>query len=240
MISPEEIASNLQQQRQRIKDAATRAGRDPTDIRLIAVSKYQPADAIEAAYQAGHRDFGENYAQEIVQKSLELSHLKDLRFHMIGHLQTNKVKKIISKFNAIHTVSSLKLVEELNRRSAISQSDKAQAPLAVMIEVNLSGEPQKKGCQAKDAATLVAAIQASPALQLSGLMTMPAAHPDPEASRPIFEELTRLRDQLGGRQSLPRLSMGMSRDAEVAIACGSTDLRIGTAIFGSRPPREKS
>jgi pyridoxal phosphate enzyme (YggS family) len=223
----------------RILSAAEEAQRDPSEVHLVAVSKRQSVEKIRAAYAAGQRDFGENYAQELVEKSHELRDLPGLRFHMIGHLQRNKCAQLAGLVSAVHSVDSVRLARELGRRAA-------QAPvpserrllegglLAVFVEVNLSGEPQKAGCSPQQLAELLAAVEAEPALGLRGLMAIPEGEGEPEASRRAFDELRALRDRHGGAARLPELSMGMSRDLEVAVACGSSWVRVGTDIFGAR------
>lgn len=226
---------------ERIASAVERARRDPAHVRLLAVSKRQSVEKIRAAYAAGQRDFGENYAQELVQKSDRLRDLPDLRFHMIGHLQRNKCAQLTGIVSAVHSVDSARLVRELGRRAA-------QAPvpgerrllggsqLAVFVEVNLEAEPQKAGCSPGDLADLLAAVEAEPALALRGLMVIPEGEGEPDASRRAFGKLGDLRERHGGVTRLPELSMGMSRDLEVAVACGSSWVRVGTDIFGVRSP----
>jgi pyridoxal phosphate enzyme (YggS family) len=194
----------------------------PAGVTLVAVSKTQPAEAIRAAYAAGQRDFGENYAQEWREKADALADLADLRWHFIGGLQTNKVKYLAGRVAAIHTVDRLELAREISRRFAAKG---AQA--AVYLEVNVGGEASKSGCAPADAAALAAALRALPAVELLGLMTIPPPADDP---RPHFRTLRALRDRLG----VPGLSMGMSADWRIAVEEGATCVRVGTAIFGSR------
>lgn len=221
------IRQRIQQVRQRIERAARAAGRRPDEVRLIAVSKVFPAEAIRAAYQAGLRDFGENYVQEFERKSLQLTELDDAHFHLIGHLQSNKARRAVELFDAIQTVDSLRLAQRLEQAVATL---KPAAKLPVMIEVKLSPEPTKSGAAPEEVEKLVAVLRACPHLQLTGLMTMPPFSPDPEASRPYFRRLRALAEAY----NLPHLSMGMSHDFEVAIEEGATHVRIGTALFGSR------
>jgi PLP dependent protein len=206
----------------RIASAAASAGRDPASIRLVAVSKTMPSSAIREAYEAGQRDFGENYAQELAQKATELADLADLRWHFIGHLQSNKAKIVAPLAHLVHSVDSVSLAKELAKRAR---------GLAVLVEVN-AGEAQKSGAREEDVPALLDAIAAQEALRLRGLMVVPPA--DPDAARRAFERLARLRDALGGTARLPELSMGMSADLEIAVATGATIVRIGTAIFGAR------
>jgi pyridoxal phosphate enzyme (YggS family) len=202
---------------------------------LLAVSKQQPVEKIRAAYAAGQRDFGENYAQELLRKRAELADLLDLRFHMIGHVQTNKVGKLVPAVSAIHTVDSLRLAAELGKRARAEPVQAAQrltpdGRLVVFIEVNVSREAQKSGCAPEALGELILAVRAEPALSLAGLMAVPA--PGEPAQ---LAELAALRTQHGGVAALPELSLGMSQDLDLAIAHGSTCVRIGTAIFGARP-----
>ncbi|HTN53191.1 MAG TPA: YggS family pyridoxal phosphate-dependent enzyme [Anaeromyxobacter sp.] len=197
----------------------------PAGVTLVAVSKAQPASAIREAYQAGQRDFGENYAQEWRQKADELADLGALRWHFIGGLQTNKVKLLAGRVAYVHTVDRAELARELSRRFA------ARAAVArVFLEVNVGGEASKEGCTPEAAAALAGEVAALPALELVGLTCIPPPAEDP---RPHFRALRALRDRLGLRE----LSMGMSADWRVAIEEGSTFVRIGTAIFGARAAR---
>jgi pyridoxal phosphate enzyme (YggS family) len=232
------VAPALERVRERIRRAAEQSGREPGEIRLVAVSKRQPAEKIRAAYAAGQRDFGENYAQELLAKQAELGDLPDLRFHMIGALQRNKVAGLCGVISAVHSVDSLRLIEELGRRASARSVPAQRAllaggQLAGFLEVNL-GEAQKAGCDPSELGRLIDAVLAQPSLSLRGLMAIPAGSEDPESARGQFERLLELREQQGGVARLPELSMGMSRDLEVAIACGSTWVRVGTDIFGER------
>ena len=223
------IADGLTQVRDRIARAAAAVGRTPEEVRLIAVSKTKPASAIREAYDAGQRDFGENYAQELVSKAEELADLVDLRWHFIGHLQSNKARFVARVAHFIHTVDGPTLAREMGKRVA---KEGRATPLPVLVEVNGGGEPQKHGSSAADLGDVLAAVDAEKALRLRGLMTVPPN--DMEGARRAFEALASLRGLHGGRTRLPELSMGMSDDLEVAVACGSTMVRVGTAIFGSR------
>lgn len=226
------IAESLASVKGTILEAARDCGRDPSTVRLIAVSKTKPSSMIREAYAAGQRDFGENYVQELVTKAEELRDLPELRWHMIGHLQRNKVRHIAPIVHELHTVDSERLAEELNRRL----SDEGRC-LPVLIEVNVSGEESKSGCSPHEAAPLCDLIRELPSLNLRGLMTIPPFFDDPAESRPYFDRLRELRDSLGGPAKLPELSMGMTDDLASAIAAGATSVRIGTAIFGARSPR---
>lgn len=246
--SPMDVASALSRVRERIRRAAEQSGRDPASVRLVAVSKHQPAQKIREAYAVGQRDFGENYAQELLTKQRELADLLDLRWHMIGALQRNKVTSLMGLISAVHSVDSLRLIEELGRRAA-AQPVPAERQLldggrlAVFVEVNLDAEPQKSGCAPADLAKLLDKVSASPRLSLRGLMAIPAVPASAEgltaasagSARAQFEALGALREQHGGVARLPELSIGMSADLEVAVACGSTWVRVGTDIFGARP-----
>jgi pyridoxal phosphate enzyme (YggS family) len=199
----------------------------PAGVTLVAVSKTQPAEAIREAYAAGHRDFGENYAQEWREKADALADLADLRWHFIGGLQTNKVKYLAGRVAAIHTLDRIELAREISRRFE-AKGARARA----FLEVNVAGEATKSGCAPADAPALAEAARALPGLELAGLMCIPPPQDDP---RPHFRALRALRDRLG----LAGLSMGMSADWRVAIEEGSTCVRIGTAIFGERGRKQR-
>ncbi len=222
------IADGLTHVRDRIARAVNAAGRAPAEVRLIAVSKLKPASAIREAYAAGQRDFGENYAQELVQKAEELADLRDLRWHFIGHLQSNKARVVAPVAHMVHTIDGEPLARELGKRAV----KEGREPLPVLVEVNVGGEAQKHGASVADLTAVLAAVEAEPGLRLRGLMTMPPN--DLEGARRAFEALAKLRSVHGGPARLPELSMGMSDDLEVAVECGSTLVRVGTAIFGSR------
>ena len=229
--SRNEIAARLAEIRARIDAEAAKAGR-AGGVRLIAVSKGKPAEAVRAAYEAGQRDFGENYAQELTTKANALRDLADLRWHFIGRLQRNKARQVAREVVAVHAVDRVDLALELGKRTA-AQRDR----LEVLIEVNVSGEASKGGCAPAELAAVLDAVRASPKLRAVGLMTIPPDADDPEAARPYFAALRALRDEHGGAASLPELSMGMTHDFPVAIAEGATVVRVGTAIFGARAPR---
>jgi pyridoxal phosphate enzyme (YggS family) len=230
------IPSNLEHIHSRIADAASRCGRSPKDIQLIAVSKIFPADAIREAYAAGQRLFGENRVQEFAAKAPVLADLADAEFHMIGHLQSNKAKKAVELFHAIDSLDSVRLGNQLN--AAASEAGKN---IPVLIEINTGGEDAKSGLPI-DWTELEPVLLAAPSwtnLRVVGLMTVPPFTDDPEGARPYFRNLRDLRDEIAAHNlpavSMQTLSMGMSHDFEVAIEEGSTQIRIGTAIFGSRP-----
>jgi len=226
------IASNLSDIRTRISRAAGAVGRDPSSIRLIAVSKTFPIEAIRAAYDAGQREFGENRVQEGLQKidgSADLS----IRWHLLGHLQTNKARKAASAFAMIQSVDSVELLHKLNRGAA----DDGCAP-ELLIQVDLAGEATKFGAPPAEVPRLFEAAAACRAARVVGLMTLPPLPDTPEDARRWFRQLRELRDgwlASGVPSALLReLSMGMSGDFEVAIQEGATMVRVGTAIFGSR------
>ena len=220
------IADNWRAIRARVDAACERAGRSPDDVTIVAVSKFHPISAIREAIAAGARDFGENYAQELAAKQHELD--DDTRWHFIGRLQRNKAKLVAGKVALVHAVDSIELAAELGKRAG----DHVQA---VLLAVNLANEATKGGVTADTAPALANAIAAESNVALAGLMTMPPAELDP---RPLFDQLRDLRDRIADAlgAALPVLSMGMSGDFETAIACGATHVRIGTAIFGERPP----
>lgn len=228
------VQEALEMQKRRIRQALERSARAPGAARLLAVSKKQSVEAIREAYAAGQRDFGENYAQELVQKAEELRDLPELRLHMIGHLQSNKAKLIVQTAHSIQSVDSISLAKELNKHARDKRPGHLPK-LEVLIEVNIGREPQKHGALPEDVPALVAAIRELPHLTLKGLMCIPPAAENAEESRPFFRALAELRAELGGEAALPELSMGMSQDVEVAVEEGATWVRIGTAIFGARP-----
>lgn len=230
------LARRITAVQERIALACARAGRERTEVTLIAVSKTQPAAAVRAAYALGLRDFGENYAQELRDKAAQLADLHELRWHFIGPLQRNKAQHVIGTVALIHTVASIALIERLAALAA--QRGLAQS---LLLQLNLSGEDSKSGARAEELPALLAAVDAYP-LQLRGvgLMTMPPLEADPQRAAPIFAALRHLRDGCAGRWATPsrrgELSMGMSGDYEVAIAEGATLVRVGSAIFGDRAP----
>lgn len=223
------IATALAAVHTRIDAAARAAGRDPKTVRLVAVSKTKSADAIREAYAAGERAFGENYAQELETKAIALADLPDIAWHFIGHVQSNKAKIVARHAHVVHTVHSLELAAELGKR--VDAADRA--PLPVLVEVKLSEEVSKHGAAPASLPDLFAGIEKDSRLRLRGLMTMPALG-DLDLARRTFDALRALRDTHGGSDRLPELSMGMTHDLEIAIACGATLVRVGTAIFGER------
>jgi pyridoxal phosphate enzyme (YggS family) len=226
------IADRLTGIRERIAAAARSTGRDPSSIRLVAVSKTFPIDAIREAYAAGHRDFGENRVQEALQKIASATDL-EIRWHLLGHLQLNKVRKAGPVFAAIHSVDSLELLKKIDA-AAVEAGRTAE----LLLQVDLAGEATKFGASPDEVPRLLDAGAACRAARVTGLMTLPPLPDSPEDARPWFRQLRDLRD--GWLASgvppamLNELSMGMSGDFEVAIQEGSTMVRVGTAIFGSR------
>ena len=224
------IADRLVQTRERIARAAIECGRRPQDVELVAVSKTKSAEAVREAYEAGQRAFGENYAQELVAKATALDGVSDIRWHFIGHLQSNKAKAVARIAHVIHTVDSVSLARELGKRVA---AEGRTGRMPVLIEVNVSGESHKSGVDPRTLREVLDAVRGQATLWARGLMTVPPAEDLVEARR-AFEALAALRDAHGGVVELPDLSIGMSSDLEVAIACGATIVRVGTAIFGGR------
>jgi pyridoxal phosphate enzyme (YggS family) len=223
---------NLAQVQEQIAAACRRAGRRESDVLLMAVSKLHPARAIREAYAAGIRLFGENRVQEWQQKRTELEDLPGAKFHLIGPLQSNKTAKAAELFDAIDTVDSLKIAARLDAAArALGRS------IPILIEVKLSHEASKHGIAAEQLPPLLDSLRELESLVPAGLMTVPPWSEEPEAARPCFCELRRLRDaSLAACPTLTGLSMGMSNDFAVAIEEGSTCIRIGTALFGRRSP----
>jgi len=218
------VAEGLAQVRARIAAACARAGRDPSEVELIAVSKLQPEALIREAWEAGHRAFGENYAQELRDKSEHLRDLAGIRWHGIGPLQANKAKYVARAAHVFHAVDRLEIAAELSKR-------RQGAPLDVLVQL-WSGEATKSGVSPEEAPALVEQVRALPQLRVVGLTAMPPPSPDPEAARPHFRAVRALAERLG----LPQRSMGTTADYEVAIEEGATMVRVGTAIFGARSP----
>ena len=229
------VAENIQSIQQRINAAARRAGRNPDEIALMAVTKTQPPERIREAYNAGQRLFGENRVQDFATKAGALQDLHAAEWHMIGHLQTNKAARTAELFHAVDAIDSLKLAEKLD-----AAARKLGRKLDVLIEINVGGEAAKSGI-APDSPALDQLLLSAPrleALTFRGLMTVPPLTGDPQGARPYFRRLRELLDTIAARKlpaiALSHLSMGMSHDFEVAIEEGSTCVRIGTAIFGER------
>ena len=232
MLPHDTIAENLAAVRSRIADAARRAGRDPSSITLIAVSKTFDAGHVRAAWNAGQRDFGENKVQEAEQKMAETGDLAGARWHLIGHLQSNKAKKTPG-FAAIHSIDSI----ELLRRVDAAAVERGSSP-DVLIQTDLAGEETKFGAAESDIEAIARAALEGRAVRLAGLMVLPPWNENQEETRPWFARLRALRDRLIAAgipaTALAHLSMGMSHDFEAAIEEGATMVRVGTAIFGKR------
>jgi PLP dependent protein len=223
------IPERLAAVRASIEEASRRSGRAPSSVRLVAVSKTKPLEAIRKAYETGQRDFGENYVQEMVEKASALVDLEGLRFHFIGALQRNKAKACASVGKLVHTVDREEIAAELDRRTGA-----LGRVLDVLVEVNVGDEASKAGCRPDRLTSLLDAARRRANLRVVGLMAIPPYLDDPEAVRPYFARLRELRDAHGGASALPELSMGMSHDFHVAIEEGATLVRVGTAIFGAR------
>jgi PLP dependent protein len=223
------IAENLSQIRDRITTATQRAGRAADSVRLLAVSKTFPAEDVAAAVVAGQRLFGENRVQELQAKVPALP--GDLEWHLIGHLQSNKVRKVLPLVRMIHSVSSLDLAKDISRISG----ELGLCP-QVCLEVNVGAEGSKQGFGPEQLLAELETLCALPHLQIQGLMCIPPFELEPEATRPYFSRLRELRDECASRcgLALPTLSMGMSHDFEIAIAEGATIVRVGSALFGKR------
>ena len=229
-----DIAANLNVIRERIGAAARRAGRVPEDVTLVAVSKTFPLDHVRAAYLAGQRDFGENKVQEALQKIAETTDIS-VRWHLIGHLQSNKVRKAAAPFACIHSIDSVDLLQRVDAAAA-----EAGATPDVLVQVVLAGESTKFGAPIDVARGVVDAALNARAVRLRGLMLLPPWNEDQEQTRPWFVKLRELRDRWTADgvpgEALRELSMGMSHDFEAAIEEGATIVRVGTAIFGKRTP----
>ena len=214
-----QITDHLTRVRERVAKAASAVGRNPENITIVAVSKQNPASAVNAAYEAGQRDFGENFVQEAVAK-----------IEALGHIQANKTKDIARYFDWVHTIDRLKIAQRLS-----DQRPHYAAPLNVCIQVNLAEEPQKSGVLVSGLPALANELRRLPRLRLRGLMTIPPADAEPSTVRALFGALHDLLDQLALQGfEIDTLSMGMSADLEIAVQSGSTMVRVGTAIFGPR------
>jgi len=228
------IAENVVRVRERMEAASRRAGRDPRETRLVAVSKTVDADRIREAIAAGVDSLGENYVQEAQKKIEELG--PRVTWHFIGHLQTNKAKVAVRLFDWVHSVDSLRLAQELNR---VAGQEKKILP--VLLQINLGQERTKFGALEVETFRLLEQMGSLPGISVKGLMAMPPFFDNPEESRPYFRALRELAERVSGRNitgvSMEELSMGMSNDFETAIEEGATLVRVGTAIFGARPPK---
>lgn len=221
--------TNLQEVQARIAAACNRVGRDPATVTLVAVSKTVPAPALREVLQAGQVVFGENRVQEALAKMEEVG--PPARWHLVGHLQRNKARQAVGRFELIHSVDDLELAREIDRRAAARGGVQP-----VLVEVNVAQEDTKHGVASSALPALLEGVEALPAVDLQGLMAIPPPAGDPDASRPWFAALARLRQEAVRRlgRPLPHLSMGMSDDFEVAVEEGATLVRIGRAIFGDR------
>jgi pyridoxal phosphate enzyme (YggS family) len=229
MLSEHEITRRLAEVNDRIAAAARRSSRDPGATCLVLASKTQHPDAILAAYRAGARHFGENYVQEAMAKRTRLPDLADLRWHLIGHLQSNKARPAASMFELIHSLDSMRLAQALHKVHPTP-------PARVLLEINLGAETSKRGILPGDAERLLAEVRDQ--VEVAGLMAIPPPARRADHSRPYFTRLREMRDTLAARSGLRlgELSMGMTDDFEVAIEEGATIVRVGRAVFGERPP----
>jgi PLP dependent protein len=226
-----EASQALAHVRTRIGTACARAQRVPDEVRLLAVSKLQPTDKIRHVYAAGQRAFGENYAQEAVEKVAALSDLSGIEWHLIGPLQSNKTRDVAESMHWVHSVDRLKIAERLS-----AQRPASMPPLNVCVQVNVSGEASKSGASFAEAESLIDAVAKLPSLKLRGVMGMPEAGIGKDKTREQFLALRDVYERAKAKYpSVDTLSIGMSDDLEIAIACGSTLVRVGTALFGQRP-----
>lgn len=225
------IQENLEEVRENIRKACEKAGRSQKDVTLIAVSKTKPLFMLEEAYEAGARDFGENKVQEILEKCPKMP--EDARFHMIGHLQRNKVKQVLPHAVLIHSVDSLRLAEQIDQ-----DAQKLGITADILLEVNVAKEESKFGMMPEKVPEMVEQIAAFSHLRIKGLMTIAPFVDDPEKNRPVFQKLYQLSVDIKSKNidngTMSALSMGMTGDYEVAIEEGATMIRVGTGIFGSR------
>jgi pyridoxal phosphate enzyme (YggS family) len=228
----DEIATGLAAVRQRLARSLERAGRLPSSVRLVAVSKTRPAGDLRAAFDAGQVDFGENRVQEALEKIAATSDIP-ITWHLVGHLQSNKARRAATAFAWIHSVDSVDLLKRVD-----AAAEEAGSRPCLLVQVDLAGEQTKHGAPAGACLPLFEAALECRAARVNGLMLLPPFTPDPEDARPYFRRLRELRDDLTGRGVPPdmlcELSMGMSHDFEVAVEEGATMVRVGTAIFGER------
>lgn len=235
----EELRERLREVRRRIARSAELRGRDPKDVTLIAVSKTHPPEALRRAIQAGATDLGENRVQEAAEKIPEVGR-EGVRWHLIGHLQSNKARRAVSLFDLVHSLDSKELALRLNRLCG----DVGREALPVLIQVDLGGEETKTGASEGELQELVRYVSGCEHLRLKGLMTLPPFFEDAERVRPFFRRLRELRDRYQAEGAFGdaggELSMGMSNDFEVAVEEGATFVRVGTAIFGERRKRHES
>ena len=225
------IRDHLNEVRENIQKACEKAGRSPQEVTLIAVSKTKPLFMLEEAYEAGARDFGENKVQEILEKHPKMP--EDARFHMIGHLQRNKVKQVLPHAVLIHSVDSYRLAEQISQ-----EAGKLGITAKILLEVNVAKEESKFGMMPEDVEEMAGRIAALPHLQIEGLMTIAPFVDDPEKNRPVFRKLYQLSVDIKKKNidnvNMGVLSMGMTGDYQVAVEEGSTMIRVGTGIFGAR------
>ena len=225
------IRDHLNEVRENIQKACEKAGRSPQEVTLIAVSKTKPLFMLEEAYEAGARDFGENKVQEILEKHPKMP--EDARFHMIGHLQRNKVKQVLPHAVLIHSVDSYRLAEQISQ-----EAGKLGITAKILLEVNVAKEESKFGMMPEDVEEMAGQIAALPHLQIEGLMTIAPFFDDPEKNRPVFRKLYQLYVDIKNKNidnvNMGVLSMGMTGDYQVAVEEGSTMIRVGTGIFGAR------
>lgn len=232
-LAPLTLEERLRAVQLQVTKAAQRAGRDPEGVTVIAVSKGFAVDSLQNAHAVGQRDFGENRVGELMEKHRELP--PSVRWHFIGRLQRNKVGRVVQMNPVIHSIDSRELAEQINRR--------AETKIEALVEVNVSGEPQKAGVIPDELPKLVEAVLGLERVELTGLMTMAPRSEDPERARALFRRLAEMRYEVAERYSCPRihhLSMGMSQDYLVAVEEGSTMVRIGEAIFGPRAPARRA
>lgn len=231
------LALRLADVRSRLAAATQKSGRQPGEVRLIAISKTHPASIIRQACQLGATDFGENRVQEAEDKIAEIGR-ETVRWHLVGHLQANKARRAVGLFDVIHSLDTVDLARRLDRLCA----EEGRTSLPVLIQVDLGHEETKSGVDESELTDMVESLGPLTHLKLIGLMTLPPFFDDPEQSRPFFRRLRKLRDELKQRGAFGdqagELSMGMTHDFEVAIEEGATMVRIGTAIFGERQPRQ--
>lgn len=225
------ISTQINLVQERIKAASTKAGRDPKEVTLVAVSKTKSVDMIQEAYDCGVRDFGENKVQEILKKSTELP--QDIRWHMIGHLQSNKAKSILDKTAMIHSVDSLRLAEQIE-----SEAARKNRSVDILLEINVAKEPSKYGFYLEEAEEAIQMIQRLRHVKIKGLMTIAPFVENPEENRIVFRKLNDFYIDMKSKNidnvTMSVLSMGMTGDYEVAIEEGATMVRVGTGIFGAR------
>lgn len=226
------LKDQILQVQQRVEDAATRAGRQPHEVLLLGISKYQSEEVIRAAFAGGVHSFGENYVQEALKKKEALADL-DVDWHFTGHLQSNKARQVVGKFNLIHSLDRFSLAREVSKRAI--NSDVVQK---VLVEVNLAGEESKSGVKLNDLPALIEQVLALPNVEMAGLMCMPPLSSDELITRAYFQQARELRDHFRAEypelQSFRHLSMGTSSDFELAIEEGATIIRLGTVLLGAR------